>query len=61
MRFICTVYFAILYADSSPLFICFAQALDVKNSIALNLLVPVFAGHLHGFLLDINLEMEFLA
>lgn len=52
----------------SPLFICFAvtghlgssQALDVKNSIALNLLVRVFGEHLHGFLLDIYLEMEFL-
>lgn len=45
---------------SRPWFLHFAvpgrlgrpQLSDVKNGTALNILVPVFGEHLHGFLLD---------
>lgn len=62
------VYFVNLNAVESPSFTLFtvtghlgrSQPPAVKDGAALDF-VPGFGGHLHGFLLDIYLEMELIA
>lgn len=49
----------IVFAVTEPL--GSSQFGDVKNSAVLNILVPVFGEHLQGFLLDIYLQMEWIA